>query len=336
MSERPPLKDIAYQAGLSLATVDRVIHQRAGVRAVTRHRVDQAIKELQEHYAQSKMTSSKMVIDVIIEGPERFTSDVRRAFLAEFPFIQPASFSARYHFNALMQQEDIEKLLRQIKRRGSHGVVLKIPSRRKTNALAESLRRAGIPVLTYVTDLPVACRDHYIGMDNLSAGGTAAWIMGKIQKGQNARVLISLSRANFLGEEERLNGFRTVISERFPDLEIAVVSEGKGADHSTYRVTSEALDQYPDICAVYSASGGNHAILSAFADHRRKCTCFIAHDLDQDNKALLAKGQIDFVLHHDFRADARAICQTILKSKRMMDREFEPEPSGFTVHTPYT
>ena len=43
---RPTVHDIAAAAGVSLATVDRVLNQRAGVRTVTRERVEQAIERI--------------------------------------------------------------------------------------------------------------------------------------------------------------------------------------------------------------------------------------------------------------------------------------------------
>ena len=43
---RPTVHDIAATAGVSLATVDRVLNGRPGVRAVTRRKVEAAIDSL--------------------------------------------------------------------------------------------------------------------------------------------------------------------------------------------------------------------------------------------------------------------------------------------------
>ena len=50
------IKDIAFQAGLSPATVDRVINDRGGVRRRTRARVEAAITELRQQESTAALT----------------------------------------------------------------------------------------------------------------------------------------------------------------------------------------------------------------------------------------------------------------------------------------
>ena len=51
MSHRFSIKEIAHQAGLSTATIDRVINHRPGVRRQTANRVHAAIRELEAQEA---------------------------------------------------------------------------------------------------------------------------------------------------------------------------------------------------------------------------------------------------------------------------------------------
>ena len=48
--------DIAAQAGLSRATVDRVLHARPGVRAATVAQVEQAVAELDRQQSQVRLS----------------------------------------------------------------------------------------------------------------------------------------------------------------------------------------------------------------------------------------------------------------------------------------
>ena len=54
------------------------------------------------------------------------------------------------------------------------------------------------------------------------------------------------------------------------------------------------------------------AIVEAFAGMRRAIRVFVAHDLDADNRRLLADGHVDVVLDHDLAQDMRRACQHIM------------------------
>jgi LacI family transcriptional regulator len=331
-----PIKEIALQSGLSPATIDRVLHGRPGVRRTTLARVQSAIRELEHIYAQSAVPAKRLTIDVVMDAPDRFTSAVRAALAAELPGIRPAAFSARYHLAEDMGADWLASIIAAIRKRGSHGVLLKVPSIAGNQALAEGLMANRIPVVTLVTDLPQQCRTAYVGMDNHQAGATAAWLLGKMVEPVGGSILVTLSSASFAGEDEREQGFRAVLATHFPTLRAVTVAEGQGKDHTTGQLVSQALEHDRSINAVYSAGGGNRAILRAFTSARRKCIAFAAHDLDSDNRALLADHKLTFVIHHDLRRDARAACQHFLRYHRMLAPQFEIAPSQIVVATPMT
>ena len=66
------MTDIAAQAGLSRATVDRVLHGRAGVRAATVAQVEQAIAELDRQRAQVHLSGRTFLVDLVMQAPDRF------------------------------------------------------------------------------------------------------------------------------------------------------------------------------------------------------------------------------------------------------------------------
>ncbi len=284
---------------------------------------------------QSGLAGLHLIIDVVMDTPQRFSTAVREAFEAELPGMRPASFSARFHVAETMSEQELLAILRAIRRRGSHGVVLKAASTPAIAELAAQLMAVKIPVVTLVTDLPKNSRIGYVGMDNRAAGATAGYLLGRMATGRPGKVLVTLSSSLFAGEDEREQGFRDVLTERFPHLSVVRISEGFGVDRATELLVRGALERESDIHAVYSAGGGNRAILKAFAEARRDCTVFAAHDLDQDNIALLAAGEITFVIHHDLRHDARSACQLMLAYHRMLPADFQVAPSRVAIATPF-
>ncbi|WP_156379085.1 LacI family DNA-binding transcriptional regulator [Rhizobium sp. Root149] len=330
-----PLKDIALQSGLSLATVDRALHGRGHVAKATGLRIEAAIAELERQYAEARIAGRRLVIDVVMETPQRFSNAVRAAFDAELPGMRPASLSVRFHVAETMEERDLLAILKRIRRRGSHGVVVKVPSTPAIAEMAAELMESGIPVVTLVTDLPATVRQGYVGMDNRVAGATAAYVLARMAGPAQGKVLVTLSSARFSGEEERQRGFRDALQKDAPHLGIVTISEGFGVDRTTERLVKAALVADPEIRAVYSIGGGNRAILRAFAEERRRIDVFAAHDLDADNRALLAEGRLTFVIHHDLRQDARSACQMVMAHHRMLPRDFQIAPSRVAIATPY-
>ena len=73
MSDRYRVREIAQQAGLSEATVDRVLHNRANVRESTRREVEQAIRDLDKQRSQLQLAGRKYLVDVVMQAPQRFS-----------------------------------------------------------------------------------------------------------------------------------------------------------------------------------------------------------------------------------------------------------------------
>ena len=316
------LKDIARQAGVALATVDRVVNQRGGVRFATEQRVRQAMDELSRQNLEATGAGRRFIIDLVMDAPSRFTSAVQAALEAELPSLLPAAFRVRAHLAETTTSFDLAAILRKICLRGSHGILLKAPDHPEIRAAVTSLAAARIPVVTMVTDLPDTPRLAYVGADNHAAGATAAWLvseaLGVPGRGTSLAVLISLSSHSFLGEEQREIGFRETLTELAPDLLMVDASEGRGIDRETGSRVQAALVAHPAIVAVYSIGGGNRAIARAFRDLRRPCRIFVGHDLDADNVELLRDGSVDAVLHHDIHHDMRQACRSFLGAHRVL------------------
>lgn len=329
------IKEIALQAGLSEATVDRVLNKRGGVRQPTAQRVKQAIRELQGQIEQAGMVGRKFLIDVVMQAPDRFSEAVRAALEDEMPALRPAVFRARYYFSEVARIADLVALIDKIAARGTHGLFLKAPDESEIAAAVDRLAARGAPIVTLVTDVANCRRTAYVGMDNRAAGETAAYLIGEWLGGVRGKILATLSSSRFRGEEEREIGFRRAVRTRYPHLGIVEVSEGLGIDETTGALVRKALAANPDIVAAYSIGGGNRAVVEVFQAMARSCRVMIGHDLDADNVALLREKRISAVLHHDLRSDMRVACRVVMQAHRVVPCGPRPSPSQVQVITPF-
>jgi LacI family transcriptional regulator len=330
MPHRYKVREIAQQCGLSEATVDRVLHDRQGVRENTRAEVAQAIADLDKQRAQLRLNGRRFLVDVVMQTPQRFSDAFRAAVEAELPAFAPAMLRARFH---LWESGSTAQMVAALSRlRGSHGVVLKAQDEPEVAEAVDHLVGMGVPVVTYATDVPNSARSACVGIDNHGAGVTAAYLMDQWLGSAPSGVLITVSRNVFRGEGEREVGFRSAL--RGTGRDVVEVSGSDGIDEANEQLVLDALGRHPTVEAVYSVGGGNTATVAAFEKLGRPCKVFIAHDLDADNRRLLRDGRISVVLHNDLRADARLAMRLLLQQHGALPAE-PARPTPVQVITPY-
>jgi LacI family transcriptional regulator len=331
------LRDIAEQSGLSQATVDRVLHRRAGVSARAVRAVEQAVLDLDRQQTQLRLGARTLVLDVVMQAPARFSGAVREALEAELPAARPAVVRARFDLRESADPAAAVAALDAVGTRGrtSHGVLLKAPDHPDVAAAARRLRARGIPVVTLVTDVRDSQRVAYIGLDNAAAGATAAYLLSRWLEGREGDVLLTLSRSAFFGERERAEAFEQTLDRLDPGRDVHVVADSDGLDEALGALVTEALARHPAACAVYSVGGGNRATVAAFRAAGRRCAAFVGHDLDQDNVELLRAGALSAVLHHDLNADMRRAIRQVLRHHRLLPGAPPSVPANVEVVTPF-
>ena len=334
MPHRFPIKEIARQAVLGTATIDRVLNNRAHVSAQTRQRVTAAIQELEAQEAQLAARGRRLFFDFVVEAPTRFSREVKAAAEAVLPHIGTAVCRPRFLLQDKMPEAEVLKALERIQKRGSHGLCLKARDTEKIRAAVNRLVAAGIPVITLVTDLPTTDRRAYVGLDNAGAGRTAAYLIYKPLGPRRGQVLASRSHGAFLGEEEREQAFLLALRSYCPQLTVLTTEGGGGLGFETSRMLEQTLDHSAAIRAVYSMGGGNRAILQTLAERGQRPDVYVAHDLDQENRALLQAGQLDYVLHHDLQHDIAGAFHQFLAHHRLTTDLDDSRASTVQVLTP--
>ncbi|GID96604.1 LacI family DNA-binding transcriptional regulator [Amorphoplanes digitatis] len=329
------IREIAAQSGLSEATVDRVLHGRGGVRESTIREVRQAISDLDRQRSQVRLGGRTFMIDVIVQAPPRFCAAIRAALEAELPALRPAVIRARFHLLHHPSAADVVSVLERVGRGRSHGVILKAPDLPEIVAAA---RRGNVPLVTLVTDLPASPRVAYAGIDNRAAGATAAYLIQQWLADRAGDVLVVRGHGSFRGEDEREMGFRAELRGRGPHRRLLEVVDAEDSTAAVGAGIREVLAANPSVRAIYSlyaGAGGNSAVVAAFAAQRRPYDVFVAHDLDEENTALLRERKLSAVLHHDLRTDLRRACHAIMQAQGALPGPIRTNPSAIQVITPH-
>ncbi|WP_422050835.1 LacI family DNA-binding transcriptional regulator [Shimia sp.] len=334
MTHRFPIKEISRQAGLSTATVDRVLNGRAHVSPQTKLRVKTAIEELKAQEAQLAARGRRLFFDFVVEAPSRFSREVKSAAETVLPQIGTAVCRPRFLLQEIMEEDEVVAALKRIMKRGSQGVCIKARDTARIREAVKTLTAAKIPVVTLVTDIGDTDRLSYVGLDNAGAGRTAAYLISRMLGDEPGIVLATRSHERFLGEEQREYTFTETLARERPELQVLAVQGGSGVDLETSRLIKKSVDDIHHLRAVYSMGGGNLSILRTLEHRGLRPDMYVAHDLDRENRALIQSRRIDFILHHDLQQDLRNTFNTFLSFHGLSIGLVEAPISTVQVLTP--
>ena len=302
-SDKPTVNDIARVAGVSLATVDRVLNARPGVRQVTVDKVQKAIAELGyvRDTAAANLARRRIYnLTFILPDIESEFVDALREQIGE----QGGKLA---HDRTILQIRratpfdalGIVSALDDLDPGKTDGVAVFGP---ETPSVRDAVRRArekGIAVVALISDLPSSDRDHFVGIDNVSAGRTAAELMGRFVR-RDGQILVITGSRLARDHLERRQGFDQVMQTSFPGLEVVASIEGRDDPALIHDLLPGVFENYPNICGIYSSAAGNGGLVRFLEETGRVGDIVvIAHELTPMARAALETGTFDAIISQD-------------------------------------
>ena len=321
--ERPAaltLKDIAREAGVSLATVDRVLHNRPGVRPDTVRRVKETIERnaFQPHVAAAELARgrARRFAFVMPSGPNLFMQQIQ-SYLDEMSAWLSArrlavDIVATDVFDGSVLASTLEGFASDYD--GVAVVALDHPSVR---AAINDLVDAGVNVVTLVSDVPSSRRHHYVGIDNIAAGRTAGALVGRLVGPRKGKVAIVAGSQGLRDHAERIFGFNQVMASEFSGLDALPVLESRDEDERSEQLMTRLLGKHSDIVGLYNVGAGTAGVAKALIEQGcEKQVVFVGHDVTVLTRKLLLQGIMAAAISQNPGHEARAAVRVLLALAR--------------------
>ncbi|MBX3567038.1 MAG: LacI family DNA-binding transcriptional regulator [Rhizobiaceae bacterium] len=316
---RPTVHDVAQEAGVSLATVDRVLNKRSGVRGITVARVEAAVAKLGfvRDIAAANLAKQRLyrLAFVIPEGPNSFM----RGLEGELERVRSSSALERTQISIVkvpaFDGAALAAALDRLDVDAVSGVALVATEAAVVRDALARLSRAGIPIVTMVSDMPASKRDHYVGIDNVAAGRTAASLIGRFAGRRPGRIGLLAGSMLVRDHVERRMGFDQVIRAEFPDLECLPVLEGRDDAAVTRDVLGRFLEREAGIVGIYSMGAGNRGVIDVLSSRPGyRDIVVVAHELTDHSRKALRDGLFDAVINQDAGHEIRSAVR-LLKAR---------------------
>ena len=296
---RATVHDVAREAGVSLATVDRVLNGRPGVRAATADKVGAAIAALdfRRDMSASLLARSRdlNVHFLIPDGGNEFMENLGAAIRRHGRAARAERLRVETSLLRPLDAEGLAAALDGLSRKLCDCAVIVATEDDQVVRAVDAATRRGIAVMTLVSDLPGSSRRHFIGIDNFAAGRTAAAMLGRFCPAGGELGVIAGS-LGLRDHTERLAGFRAVLAAEFPRLAIVGPLEGHDVPAETQALAGELLARR-DLVGIYNLGAGNAGLLAALeASGRAGAVRVIAHELTESSRRGLVAGVVDVVL----------------------------------------
>ncbi len=313
------MPDVARAAGVSVASVDRVLHGRGGVRPATAQRVLEAAAALRyltsaelEHVGAPRPFN---LVFLLPAGTNPFLTMMGR--IISTSEAQAAAYAARCRVETIRSFSPL-LLARALRHHGQRadGVVFMALEHPSVREAVDDLADRGVPAVTLISDILDTRRAAYIGLDNRSAGRTAAFLAARFIGSRPAKVAMIAASLSYRAHEDRELGFKDLLREAAPQIGVVGLNEGQDDETLNHRLTRRLLAEHADLAGVYNLGGGAAGIGRALKERcRERDIVFIGHGLTPDTRAMLIDGTMDAVITQNPRASFHA-CLAVFANLR--------------------
>lgn len=307
---RPTIPDLAEAAGVSVATVNRVLSGASNVRLATQERVQKAAEEIGFYglgCIQARVSAARphLRFGVLLLQPHRpFYQNVARALEAAAATAVGAEVELRIEFLEDLTPQNIAARALDLAK-DCQAICLTSAVHPVVTETLERIQAQGIAVFALISQISVTGQMSYIGLDNWKVGRTSAWTFANICK-TPGKIGILMGNPRYRNQEMNETGFRSYFREHAPEFSLLEPLSTFESAAVAQEMTEKLLTDHPDLVGLYISGGGISGALAALrAAGKAGKMVVVGYDLTDVTRAALLDGTMTLVISHPLARLAR-------------------------------
>lgn len=303
---RITIKDIAEKAGVSVGTVDRVLHNRPNVSSKALARVQKALEEMNyvpNMYASALAHNKSYTFYCLMPKHES------EAYWEEVEQGQLKACEARRDFNVHIKilyykRNDVTTFTEQYQKilgAEPEGVIV-VPARLEiTRTFTDILHERNIPFImldSYMPDLkPLA----FYGQDSFASGYFAAKMLMLIASKEKEIMLMKQTldgkQVASKQQDNREVGFRHYMADHFPEITITEVDlPYESTKKEYYKILENFFAQHTNVHHCITMNSKAHLVGDFLLKTNRRNVQIMGYDMVEKNANCLRLGSISFLI----------------------------------------
>ncbi len=305
MSQKIRIKDIAEKAGVSVGTVDRILHQRPNVSQTAREKVEKVLQEINYQpnvYASALAYNKSYTFYCIIpkHESEAYWDEVEEGAMKACEVRRDFHIDVKMMYYKRFHNDTFEEQYRKCLEMNPDGVVIVPSDIEATRDFTDIMHERNIPFVmldSYMPDLhPLA----FYGQDSFCSGYFAAKMLMLVAFKEHEIMLMKQMKDGKVASKQQDNrevGFRHYMHDHFPDVKITELDlplEGtkKEYDH----IMEDYFSNNPQVHHCVTLNSKAHIVGDFLLRTNRRNVQIMGYDVMEKNAECLREGSVSFLI----------------------------------------
>lgn len=303
-SERIRIKDIALKAGVSVGTVDRVIHGRSGVSESSKKKVEEILKQMNYQpnmYASALASNKKYNFACLLplHTQEDYWMDIEAGMKHAVGMYKDFNIRLNISYYDQYESGSFAEEGKQLIDTMPDGVIMAPGSEDETRSTVMQLKEKNIPFIFIDSNIKSLNPLSFYGQSSHSSGYFAARILSLMAEHNEPVVIFRLIYDGRLGSNQQRNreeGFREYIQNNCPGIKLYELNFYVKNPENNDKIMEDFFLAHPEVNCGITFNSKAYIIGEYMQKTNRKGFKMMGYDLLRRNVKCLKAGTIDFII----------------------------------------